>query len=268
MPDDEQRVISKIRKLLNTHDGAKRISSEHEAEIALNLAFELMQKHHLNMSEVLEAADNDDTDIEIKESNGDSYISPKIPNYLLNIITMVNVLCNTHCVVRRLDVQRSAKRIYTNFIGEKSDLEKAVELYLFFKKVTLRLSNMHAKQTKGNFIRWRSFAEGFTGRLLERAIQQRDSFNDRVADYQTEIDTGQDSFENKLTISQEIAIYNAREKIREKIQEYLNSINSSGAEVNKTSRVNSESYYQGRVAAEAYNLNGQNVRVIESPRKV
>lgn len=258
----EKSIIDKIKKLLQQHDGCKKINSEHEAEIALNLAYEMMRKHHLDMSQIL------DTDIEdgiaITEKESDCYIANNISLHLSNIIKLINILCNTYSIIRKRDTGRSAKQLVTNFIGDKRDVNRAISLYLFFKGTCLRLSNKHQREVNGNFTNWRSFAEGFTGRLLERAVQREEEMKNQIYDYQNsveefdseeEMESSCDTISNDdITMNQQIQIFNFQNRVKEKIQEFINRGNIEFEKLKMTSRVNASSYQSGRVAAENYSF--------------
>lgn len=264
----ERKVIRRIKLLLEKSDGCKKINSEHEAEAALNMAYSLMRKHHLDMSTVMSSGE--DSDIEIQDSEAEAYIANKIPLYLSTLIQIINIICNTYCLIRRTESGKSAKRLSTSFIGEKRDVENAIKMYMFFKKVTHRLANKHQKDVNGNFTNWRSFAEGFTSRLLEKAIDRKNRNQERIKRFKDESDgltdiSGEDSdsgeevsdeeiFETSLTINQELQIFEFQERVRKKIKEYIDSKSDTYEKIKIKSKVNMNSYYSGRVEADNYSL--------------
>ena len=258
----EKSIIEKIRKLLQQHDGCKKINSEHEAEIALNLAYEMMRKHHLDMSQILDS--DIEQGIKITEEQSDCYIANNISLHLSNIIKLINILCNTYSIIRKQDTGRSAKRLVTNFIGDSRDVRRAISLYIFFKGTCLRLSNKHQKEVNGNFTNWRSFAEGFTGRLLERAAFREQQMKQQIDDYQNSIEEfeSEEDLENSLnsvsdediTVNQQIQIFDYQKRVKEKIQEFIDNRNIEFEKLKMTSKVNLSSYQSGRVAAENYSF--------------
>lgn len=266
LTEDKKKIINRVKKLLLKHDGCKKINSEYEAEAALRLAFNLVEQHHLNMSDIMtESVDNE---IEIVDLECEAYIGNKIPLYLSNIIQIVNLVCNTYCLIRRTDTNKSAKLISTNFIGESKDVPRAISMYNFFKKVAHKLANRHRREVNGNFTNWRSFIEGFTSRLLEKAIDfknnkkkkikkhndEKDGLVDISGEPESSFDDQEDLFENRLTSTQEIQVYNYQEKVRKKIKEFIDSKNFEYEKIKMKTKVDMKSYTLGRIVAENYSV--------------
>lgn len=264
---EKEKIIRKVKKLLLKHDGCKKINSEYEAEVALRMAFNLIERHHLNMSEIMTTSLNEE--IEIVDFECEAYIANKVPLYLSNIIQIVNMICNTYCLIRRTDTNKSAKLLSTNFIGEARDVPKAISMYNFFKKVAHRLANAHRKEINGNFTNWRSFIEGFTSRLLEKAIDEKNRKKKRIkrfkdekdglVDISGETDVGfedgvDESFDSRLTVTQEIQVFDYQEKIKKKIKEFIDSKNFEYEKIKMKTKVDMNSYTLGRIVAENYSL--------------
>lgn len=253
-PEDLEEVISRVRKLLLKHDGCKKVRSEHEAKAALDLAYRLVEKHHLNMSDILITSLRDS--IEIIDEECEKYIANKMPYYLTRIVEMVNLICNTKCILRKYEVNRSAKLLSVNFVGEKSDVDRSVKIYKFFKKTIHALANQHRRSINGNFTNWRSYAEGFSDRLCERARDLILERNKRVDNFKdTKIDSLCESTE--LTNKQELQVYNYRQKVMNQIQEYLNNIapNAKIEKLKYSKDIDQNSYCLGRIKADEYRLN-------------
>lgn len=270
----DPNVIEKIKKLLIKHDGCKKINSEAEAEVALNMAFKMMQKHHLSMSAVLTESAMTNDEIFIIESECEKYIANELPVWLQNLVQLINTVCNTECIIRKYKTQRSAKQLFINFIGERNDVSKCIDLYKFFKGVTMKLSREHQKKVKGTFTQWRSFAEGFTGRLLEKSLrdeqdlelklkkfQQKDSGLQNIDDMDDESDkeineesSSTDSYELILKTNELISLNKYKNYIKTKIQEFLNDQNSKREKLKESSKIDSSSFQQGRLAANQYSL--------------
>jgi len=270
----DRSVIDKIKKLLIKHDGCKKIKSESEAEVALNLAFSLMRKHHLTMSTVLTESATGNDEIFIIEKQCEKYIANVLPVWLQNIIQMINVLCNTECILRKYKTNRSAKQLFINFIGETKDVEKCIDTYKFFKGVTMKLAREHQKRVKGTFTQWRSYSEGFTGRLLEKAIfnkneidakiekiKRRDSGLQKIDDIEeddSDISENEEpenqTFEVKLYENELISINKYQCYIKTKIKEFLEKEKSKRENLKESTKIDSESFYQGRLAANQYDI--------------
>ena len=183
-PPVTKEVIEKIKKLLVKHDGCRKIKSESEAEIALNLAFNLMRKHHLDMSTVLCENAVTDNEIFIIEKECEKFIANELPVWLQNLVQLINIVCNTECVLRKYKTNKSAKLLYINFIGEAQDVAKCVDLYKFFKGTASRLGYKHQREVNGKYRQWRSFVEGFTNRLLEKALTDQKQEESRLKQYE------------------------------------------------------------------------------------
>lgn len=118
----------------------------------------------------------------------------------------------------------------------------------------MKLSREHQKKVKGGYTQWRSFAEGFTARLLENMY--RDIHN-QESSRSGEIDFDRESNEFSLTVqtAQLEAIKRYKTVISEKIREFLNSMGCNGTEKLHTSKsMDFRSFKQGRLAANGYNV--------------
>lgn len=267
-----KEVIERIKKLLIKHDGCKKIQSESEAEIALNLAFNLMRKHHLDMSAVLTENSFSDDDIFIIEKECEKFIANELPVWLQNLVQLINIVCNTECILRKYKTNRSAKQLYINFIGEVHDVAKCVDMYKFFKGTASRLGYKHQREVKGNFTNWRSFVEGFTGRLLEKAtIEQKQEelkikkFEQSDNGFQNidDLDDVEDSddfeesetYEVILAKNELISINKYKNYIRDKIKLFIKNQEAEAEKLKTSKTIDSKSFQQGRLAANDYSFN-------------
>jgi len=274
----DQRVIDRIKKLLIKHDGCKKINSEAEAEIALSLAFEMMKKHHLSMSEVITENANTDQEIFIIEKECEKYIANELPVWIQNLVQLINIVCNTECILRKYKTNRSAKQLYINFVGEEKDVKNCIEMYKFFKGTTLKLSNEHKKKVKGNFTQWRSFSEGFTGRLLERAVSDQNETEeelrrvtpentgmesiDDMEDFDDCSDEENQSFSVMIRTGELAQINRYKIYVREKIAEFIKKQEANKENLKESSRIDSSSFNQGRIAANRYDLTATQKKVM------
>ena len=278
MQNADRSVIEKIKKLLIKHDGCKKINSEAEAEVALNLAFSMMRKYHLSMSTVLTESAVGNDEIFIVEKECEKYIANVLPVWLQNIIQLINTICNTECILRKYKTTRSAKQLFINFVGETNDVSKCIDMYKFFKGTSMKLAREHQKRVKGTFTQWRSFSEGFTGRLLEKALNDKNQIDikiDRIRQksqgFQKIDDINEDgttsddplndenqSFECQLYENELISINRYQVLIKQKIKEFLDKQNPKKEKLKESSKVDSVSFYQGRLAANQYNVSKKN----------
>lgn len=251
-------IISKIKKLLDHHAGCLKVNSEAEAMTAMDMARNLMKKHHLDMMMVQEQC----TDVEITHKKVDKCSVYAIPVWLLNIINIVNNICNCSCVLEKDPQPNGYIHTKVVFVCPASELERVFEMYMFFKKTTYRLANLHVKRVCGNYTNWRSFAEGFTSRLLERSrinvkveTDEKDIVESNEDEYE-EIDSETNTDLMKVEESREVQLYKYLQNIKKKINEYIDrNINNVKFENIKTvSNVLKSSYDLGRKLAEKQNM--------------
>ena len=272
---DNQKIIDKIKKLLVKHDGCKKIQSEAEAEIALNLAFSLMRKHHLDMSMVINE-DIDDSNIQIINKECEKFIDNRLPVWIQNLIQLVNLVCNTKAMLIKRDVNKSAKQLSINFIGETNDVHQCFDMYKFFKTTASRLAHKHQREVSGNFTNWRSFVEGFTARLLEKAIlddrkiqtqlkriqesqsgfESIDDLDDNSEDIiDNKIETsGEGSYELILQQNELVKVNRYKLMIQDKINQFIREQNAKDEQLRKSTKVNVDSFKCGITAANMYNF--------------
>ena len=162
----EQSVIDKVKKLLDHYTGCLKIKSEQEALSALELAKKLMDKHHLSMSMIEDDATAEDSIVHVQ---CDKFSVFSIPIWVCNLIKIVNSICNACTCILEKDTQPNGYiHVRVLFVSHKNDIQNVEAIYQFFKKTTRLLANDHVKMINGNTTHWRSFAEGFTNRLLQR----------------------------------------------------------------------------------------------------
>lgn len=268
IPED---VVKKVKSLLKSYTGCLKINSEHEAMNAFRLAKRLMEKHHLDMMMLSEVGESD-SDITHKKIDKCSVYA--VPLWLYNIINTVCNICNTRCILNKDKQSNGYIHIDVVFVCRCNDMDHVFGMYMFFKKTTYRLANKHVKEIKGNHSNWRSFAEGFTSRLLERSrifnsvVPTNDTNPDSVEDivrYDPEdpdfIDEDEDE---NVDIGNEFVDKNATnctlqkylKETLDKIDEYINTkINDVRREnTSRKSKVLVDSYESGRKEAEKQNM--------------
>jgi len=272
-PPVTKEVIEKIKKLLVKHDGCRKIKSESEAEIALNLAFNLMRKHHLDMSTVLCENAVTDNEIFIIEKECEKFIANELPVWLQNLVQLINIVCNTECVLRKYKTNKSAKLLYINFIGEAQDVAKCVDLYKFFKGTASRLGYKHQREVNGKYRQWRSFVEGFTNRLLEKALTDQKQEESRLKQYEQNNsgfqniddmdDVGEDddivddgsepeSYELIIQKNELVSIGRYKRFVKDKIKLFIKQQQAQSEKLKESRVIDSSSYQKGRIAANDY----------------
>ena len=183
MKEVDPKIISKIQKLLNLADNKKNGSIE-EASTALEMAHKFLRKHQISMSQVLEfdSKGNVDSDfLELTECEAVKYAANILPKWIELIIKSVNRVTQTKTLIKRSARENS---IYGNlsivFVGDTIDVNASIELFTFLKDTVSKLSTDHSKQQGGKFRFWRSFAEGCSSALLERAIEVDKKLDDNI----------------------------------------------------------------------------------------
>lgn len=255
----DQRVIDRIKKLLDHHAGCLKIKSEAEAMTAMDMAKKLMEQHHLDMMMFSEQT----TDFEISHKQFDKCSVYVIPIWLTNIINTVNNICNCSCILEKEPQKNGYIHTKVIFVGLSSEIDRIFQMYMFLKKTTYKLANLHVKRICGNYTNWRSFAEGFTSRLLERSRptikeQNKDSY-DASESIDDEFEECEDVNTTELTTlekSREVQLSEYLKNVRDKINDYIDrNINNVKFEKIKTaSKVLKSSYELGRRLAEQQNM--------------
>jgi len=242
------------------------------------MAKKLMKQHHLDMMRFTEKYD---VDSEIVERNVYDRSFFKEPLWLMNLIKIVNNLCNCSCVLREEPkCENGYIHMHVVFVASKDDIDRVYEMFNFFKKTVYDLSNTHVKLVHGNTTHWRSFAEGFTTRLLERSRifqvkkpepkfedvdddvswtddDERESEEDEYYKDVEDVSDWDESAEVDDTISEEtsIQLYEYMSKMKKKIDDYIaNMDNLHDKQVQTKSKVLLSSYNMGRQQAETTNL--------------
>ena len=280
----DKKIVDRIKKLLIKHDGCKKIQSEAEAEVALKLAFNLMRKHHLDMSTVLTENAISDNEIFIIEKECEKFIANDLPVWIQNLIQLINIVCNTECILRKYKTNRSAKQLYINFIGEAQDISRCVDMYKFFKSTASKLGYKHQRSVNGNFTNWRSFVEGFTGRLLERAvIEEKQEYQkikkheqvdsgfqdiDDLEDDEEEFDNQPESFDLILKTNELVQLNRYKKYVRDKIKLFIKQQEAQSEKLKESKRIDLSSFNRGRTAADKYNINQNSVNCLRIENKV
>jgi hypothetical protein len=171
---DDQNVLNKVKKLLALAD-RRRNKEIAETESAMFHAHKLLRKHHLSMSQVMALDDGHGTNcdfLEIKEEEAASFKANVVPKWMMQVIMAVNRVTHTKTLINRTPRETSNYAdLRIIFVGESLDVYASVELFNFLKSSVTKLSSSHRKKVSGNFRHWRSFAEGCSDTLLNRARQ-------------------------------------------------------------------------------------------------
>jgi len=278
MKEIDSEVLTKIHKLLNLSDKDKNNNIE-EASTALQFAHRLLKKHHLTMSQVVAAYQSDQTDddsglFNIEESEAVRYAANSLPKWLETIVKTTNRITDTKTLFKR--IQRT-DNIYGYlsiiFVGDRVDVDSSVELFNFLKSCVSKLSTQHSNDIKGSYKNWRSFAEGCSTTLLERAEELENDFDKKISgdlsekcsidnfeiDEEDDYEECEDENELNKQFSENFSIelYNKYQDSKaEKIKEYIDNIEAEAEKSSsKTSRVNNESFTEGQKAGETIPLN-------------
>lgn len=255
----DKDVVSKIKKLLNHHKGCLKVNSEEEACVALDMARRLMDEHHLDMMQFSESLTDEE---DILERCTDKFSVYSVPLWIHNIIGVVSNVCNCTCIMQKTRKNNGYTTVLVNFIGQKCDMDSINELYLFLKKSTHKLANEHVGSIQGNYTRWRSFAEGFTSRLLERsrtynsAGVEMSDVSDAVDVYDVDDEdfTESTTEESEANACRALQLADYAKSVRTRIDEYIkNNVDNVVYEQKKLkSRVFIDSYMSGRKMGEKH----------------
>ena len=224
------------------------------------------------MSIVLTENSFSDDEVFIIEKQCEKFIANELPVWLQNLVQLINIVCNTECILRKYKTNRSAKQLCINFIGEVHDVAKCVDMYKFFKGTASRLGYKHQREIKGNFTNWRSFVEGFTGKLLEKAtieqkqeelkikkFEQSDNGFQNIDDLDDVGDSDEieesETYEVILAKNELISINKYKNYIRDKIKLFIKNQEAESEKLKTSKTIDSRSFQQGRLAANDYSFN-------------
>ena len=285
MKDIDADIISRIQKLLNMSD-TKRGTSIDEAKTALEMAHKLLAKHHLSMSQIMaldESGSANSGFFELTEQEAYTYVANELPKWLKNLIEVVNLITETRTLIKRSPIPgKTYGTLRIVYIGDVVDVTSATDLLQFLKETVSGLSNTHAKKHDNKFKYWRSFAEGCSNALLEKAERlisknkldkdltvensadrlSVDNFeideDDEVIDDEENIDEDDDS-EIKVT-EQSLELYKKYQDTKfEKIKEFISSQNiEEERSSSRSSKVDDNSFIIGQRAAEKIPLKVMN----------
>ena len=182
---EETDVLQKVKKLLNVAERGDECNID-EANSAMAMAHKLLRKHHLSMSRVLEfdsAQSGTDTDfLELREEEAASFKANVIPKWMMSVIMTVNRVSQTKTLIKRTPRNTSAYgELRIVFVGDSTDVYSATELFNYLRNTISKLSSKHRKSVDGKFKHWRSFAEGCSDTILDRA-KRMDSKIDKEID--------------------------------------------------------------------------------------
>jgi len=269
---DKQTVLNKIQKLLNLANHPNRFIEE--ADTAMAMAHKLLKKHHLTMSQVMVEVDSDgfnsnDDMFQLTEIEAVSYKANKLPKWMATLIMSVNKVTETKTLIKRIDRPGS---LYCDlkilYVGDDLDAYTASELFNYLRTTVTKLSSKHVKEVNGKFKQWRSFAEGCSNRLLERAIELNSDLQNKlnldfdskysVDSFSLSDDEDYEHIEDDIddiigSENYSVELYNKYQTSKaEKIIEYIenNDIKDENITSRAARKTDEESFEQGREAAE------------------
>jgi len=173
----KEEVIALIRKLFNLGN-RDRNSSESEAEAALQKAQELLQKHDLDMSEiVVDESQEKVINIEVENEIVFELKRSSMSSWEKTLIIVIGTATETNGYFNKVYNGGGSIIWQVGYIGTEWDRSIAKELYLYLHEKIYRMS----KQFYGNDMpAQRCFMEGFVMRLYTRVKTQMDSFKKEV----------------------------------------------------------------------------------------
>lgn len=276
---ERNSVILKVQKLMEKSDTSKGNTIE-EASTAIDLAFKLLKKHHLTMSQVMATVTSNTRNVnsdffQLIELEVVSYKANAIPLWMANIILAVNKITETKTLIKK--TQRPGKSccdLRILFVGDVADAQTSAELFNFLKIIITRLSTSHISEIQGKFKQWRSFAEGCSDKILSRATELEEKFLEKtksdkndpdldfsVSNFQLDDDDEyeelcseiDDFFKDQTSL----VLYNEYQQAKlDKIEEYLDNLDvKDEKKVKKISRTDKISFERGTESGEKIPLN-------------
>jgi hypothetical protein len=270
--ETDEAVLTKIKKLLNmAQHGNHSDEVIEEANTAMAMAQRMLKRHHLSMSQVIafdnsEEGETNTNFFELKEEEAAKFRANTLPRWMATLVTVVNKVTETKTLIRRVSRPGdSYNDLQIMFVGDVLDVSTGVELFNYFRNTVTKLSSTHTKEIQGKYKQWRSFAEGCSSRLLERAVELENKMNrlfnqsiyDKCSVENFELDENEEwddlgaDFE-EFRDQKSLELYGKyQENKYEKIREFINNIDAENEKVSSTtSRIDEISFAKGSEAGE------------------
>lgn len=173
----KEEVVALIRKLFSLGN-KDRNSSEAEAEAALQKAQELLQKHDLEMSEIMIDTNKEKVvNIEVENEIVFELKRSSMSSWEKSLINVIGMATETNGYFNKVYKGYTSIVWQVGFVGTEWDRSIAKELYLYLHEKIYKMS----KQFYGSDMpAQRCFMEGFVCRLYVRVKAQVDSFKKEV----------------------------------------------------------------------------------------
>jgi hypothetical protein len=212
------------------------------------------------MSHILSLLDSDgdiSEIIDICEEEAVSFKAATIPKWMMDVIICVNDVTQTKTLTRRVTVKGvKGCELKIIYVGDTVDVITAVELFNYLRKTVTKASTNHQNEVGGKFKQWRSFAEGCSTVLKNRAksLAHEDDIPDNsdsdnecdISNFELEDDDYQiitDDVEEDTSI---VIYNNYKESKTDKIFDYLNGKDIGQESVSsRKSRIDRFSYDDG-----------------------
>jgi len=270
----QNSVLLKVKKLLSVADKDSNAAIG-ETVNAMALAYKLLRKHHLSMSQVMTIDDgnkNNSELLELREEESVTFKANIVPKWMTDLIVAVNRITQTKTLIKRTPREESSySDLKIIFIGDAIDVLTASELFNFLRRSVTKLSTKHQKEINGKFKQWRSFAEGCSDTILTRAkilddklnkeLDRSLGLNQTAEDFEIsnfELDDEDDDyeivddeeFEELIHNESALALYGQYCNTKyQKIAEYLENKEIEEEKVSSTtSKIDGESYVMGSEA--------------------
>ncbi len=223
----QESIVEKVKKLLALADGNQ---NEHEREVAMQFAMDLLSKHNLTMSEIEGAI----TQLSTIEVDGDFRLEPWIR---LVLQAACKLYYSEFYICERIDYFRYCKVKIPVFIGTAENIAVTMDVATWLINSVRRESNWAYKDAAER----RSFRLGAADRIFERAFAMVEAENRQAG-------TG--------TGTSLIVIRNQLEQAN---QAHLAGLNLRMMKPRKT-YVTSEAYADGEAYGNQVGLKGHNER--------
>jgi hypothetical protein len=275
MKSEDPLILDKIKKLLNVANPNNN-GSEGEMHSAFALAQKLLKKHHLTMSQITACDDDISSNagmFEVIESEAAKFAANSLPQWMEILLRSVNIITETKTLIKRSPRTGST---YGNlsivFVGDSLDVSTSIELFLFLKETVSKLSTAHSNEHEKKHKYWRSFADGCSSKVLQRAQETEKKYSDKFTrtiddldianrefsdEEEAELEEIDDEIESQIDSENfSIELYKKYEDNKiNKIKEFIDSFEAENeASSSRTARPEVNSYQMGQTAGETIPL--------------
>lgn len=171
---DKETVLQKVQKLLNLAADAEKNGKSPETDTALEMAYKLLRKNGLSLADAVTFQENQHIDetMDLVRDVGAVFKAPKVPEWMNILISAVNEITSTRCLIQEHVLPgQSYGTLTIIFVGEKTEVAVAIELYNYLRKTISKMATRYVKEINGRNKEWRSHAEGLSSAVMSKALK-------------------------------------------------------------------------------------------------